>query len=214
MLLRRMPSDVSNPASSATTSTRSARRHAAPAATSTPSRRRWPRRAWPATDRVLVVRSGARTARRPRRDRPRGRHDGHDRPSPAGRFAARLPRAPRKGAPRSPPDRRAVRVLPARRSSAPGAGRSSSMPRARARAGASAISPTCAGSGAGREVAGRGDRADQSAGRAAAAAAAAASPYFPSSRLFRNPLFLRVEELPGARELRPFAESGRARARR
>ena len=33
-----------------------------------------------------------------------------------------------------------------------------------------------------------------------------ASPYFPSSRLFRNPLFLRVDDLPGARELKPFAE--------
>jgi len=36
-----------------------------------------------------------------------------------------------------------------------------------------------------------------------------ASPYFPSSRLFRNPLFLRVDELPGARELRPFADWAR-----
>jgi len=33
-----------------------------------------------------------------------------------------------------------------------------------------------------------------------------ASPYFPSSRLFRNPLFLAVGELPGVRELKPFPE--------
>jgi 4-alpha-glucanotransferase len=33
-----------------------------------------------------------------------------------------------------------------------------------------------------------------------------ASPYFPSSRLFRNPLFLRIDEIPGAREIKGFAE--------
>jgi 4-alpha-glucanotransferase len=33
-----------------------------------------------------------------------------------------------------------------------------------------------------------------------------ASPYFPSTRLFRNPLFLRIEEVPGAREIDGFSE--------
>jgi 4-alpha-glucanotransferase len=38
-----------------------------------------------------------------------------------------------------------------------------------------------------------------------------ASPYFPSSRCWRNPLYLRIEELPGAgAELRGFAVAGRA----
>ena len=41
-----------------------------------------------------------------------------------------------------------------------------------------------------------------------------ASPYFPSSRRFRNPLYLRVEEAPGAAELgaelEPLARAGRA----
>jgi len=36
-----------------------------------------------------------------------------------------------------------------------------------------------------------------------------ASPYFPSSRLFRNPLFLCVGELPGVRELTRFSEWSR-----
>src|SRR5262245_21356629 len=29
------------------------------------------------------------------------------------------------------------------------------------------------------------------------------SPYYPSSRLYRNPLYLRIEEVPGARQLGP-----------
>ncbi len=33
-----------------------------------------------------------------------------------------------------------------------------------------------------------------------------ASPYFPSTRLYRNPLFLSIEEVPGAREIDGFAE--------
>lgn len=40
------------------------------------------------------------------------------------------------------------------------------------------------------------------------------SPYFPSSRRYRNPLFLRIEDIPGARELavdlEPLANAGRA----
>jgi 4-alpha-glucanotransferase len=36
-----------------------------------------------------------------------------------------------------------------------------------------------------------------------------ASPYFPSTRLFRNPLYLSIEELPGAREMDGFAEIAR-----
>jgi 4-alpha-glucanotransferase len=40
------------------------------------------------------------------------------------------------------------------------------------------------------------------------------SPYYPSSRRFRNPLFLRIEDVPGAQELAsviaPLAEAGRA----
>jgi 4-alpha-glucanotransferase len=40
------------------------------------------------------------------------------------------------------------------------------------------------------------------------------SPYYPSSRLYRNPLYLRIEEVPGARELgaelAPLAAAGRA----
>jgi 4-alpha-glucanotransferase len=36
-----------------------------------------------------------------------------------------------------------------------------------------------------------------------------ASPYFPSSRLFRNPLFLSIDEVPGARDVAGFAESAR-----
>jgi 4-alpha-glucanotransferase len=36
-----------------------------------------------------------------------------------------------------------------------------------------------------------------------------ASPYFPSTRLFRNPLFLRVDEVPGAREVGGFPDVAR-----
>ncbi|MBV9405458.1 MAG: 4-alpha-glucanotransferase, partial [Acidobacteriaceae bacterium] len=39
------------------------------------------------------------------------------------------------------------------------------------------------------------------------------SPYFPSSRLFRNPLYLRIEEIPGAREALPDLEQYAARGR-
>lgn len=38
-----------------------------------------------------------------------------------------------------------------------------------------------------------------------------ASPYFPSSRLFRNPLYLRIEEVPGVREALPDLEQYTAR---
>src|SRR5207248_3580342 len=34
------------------------------------------------------------------------------------------------------------------------------------------------------------------------------SPYFPSSRCFSNPLYLRIEELPGAKEVPAVAELG------
>ena len=40
------------------------------------------------------------------------------------------------------------------------------------------------------------------------------SPYYPSSRRFRNPLYIRMEEVPGAQllgdRLAPLAEAGRA----
>ena len=36
-----------------------------------------------------------------------------------------------------------------------------------------------------------------------------ASPYFPSSRLFRNPLFLSIDEVPGARDIPGFADIAR-----
>jgi 4-alpha-glucanotransferase len=36
-----------------------------------------------------------------------------------------------------------------------------------------------------------------------------ASPYFPSTRLFRNPLFLSIEEVPGAREINGFSNIAR-----
>lgn len=39
------------------------------------------------------------------------------------------------------------------------------------------------------------------------------SPYYPSSRLFRNPLYLRIEEVPGAREALPDLDEFRARGR-
>src|SRR5437868_5833184 len=39
------------------------------------------------------------------------------------------------------------------------------------------------------------------------------SPYYPSSRLFRNPLYLRIEEIPGAREALPDLEQYAARGR-
>ena len=100
-------------------------------------------------------------------------------------------------------------MLSAGRTSGRGAGPSSCTRRGRAGAGASATSPTCAGSGRWAKAAGAGLALINPLAAPAPLLPQQASPYFPSSRLFRNPLFLSIEEVPGAREIDGFAEIAR-----
>ena len=151
------------------------RRHRPPAATIDAIAKAMAGRAWRRRSRAgraqrararrsAPPRSASRTARRPT-----------DRPSPAGRFPARLPSAPQERRAGSPPDRGPVRVLPARRLPHLGLGDSALC---------RAIAPELGhrgsrGSSAARalgEVTRRGDRDDQPAGCAAAAPAAAGQP--------------------------------------
>ena len=133
----------------------------------------------------------------------------HDRRRAARRLPARLPlAADRRGAP--PPADRLARPLLAARATAPGAGRCSSTPPAAGPAGASATSPTCAPI---RRMA-----ADQGAGfvlinplhAVAPTAGQEASPYLPATRRFRNPIYLRVAEVPGADGVDLEDDAGRA----
>ena len=144
--------------------------------------------------------AGGPDVRRPRRDRsstpaPAARvgagrvqlEDGttiRDRTAAARRSAGRLsPARRRRGQPRAA-DRRARDVPSAARILAPGAGRFSSMPRARGAAGASAISPICAGWGAGRAQQGAGIALINPLAAAGADASAAAEPVFPVEPAF------------------------------
>ena len=131
-------------------------------------------------------RSGSKTAR------------AHDRPRAARAICrwAITRSCARTGPPRGSSSRR--HVCSCRRDCASGDGRSSSMPPARGAAGASAISRTSAGWGGGGKGRARASRSSTRSRRPRRSLPQQPSPYFPSSRRFRNPLYLRIEEVDGA----------------
>ena len=144
---------------------------------------------------------------------PRGRHRGPGRGGPAPRPAHRLPRpAPARRRPDDPADRhrRAAATCPT--TSGRGSSRSSCPPAGRRRAGASATSPTCARSAPGPRAGAPGMLAVSPLHAPLPLDRVEPSPYFPSSRRWRNPLALRIEDVPGAAGDPGRGGAGRARA--
>ena len=158
-------------------------------------------RSMPATSPPVFVRPGERLPRGRAEHRAGGRARARRRGASSARRAVRIPPP---GDARRPPradGHQPGAVRASRRAAAAGAGRRSSTRFGPARGGGSAISVTCA-----------------SLGVVVPASSGAAmllvnplhavrpgtpqepSPYFPSSRLFRNPLYLRIQDLPGARD--------------